>query len=167
MDIDSVKNAFGELFHFKRSPAKKLSNEDTSNEVKSKYSPHRGELIQAARSSNYNTDLSGGGYSRSSVFVLDIGKNDFSRSSGYFFDLSRSWWMSIPLVLRVFLNIFLLPINLVRFILDFTLSFFVVGIIGVFILWVFGVIPDSIVADNLIILGDRLLSIVQKMGLPI
>ena len=168
MDISSIKKAFSELFTINsKSESKNIDSSLRVGETKVRDVTSPKSEVLYGRSSSYTTDLSGGGYARSSVFVSDIGKNDFHRSSSYTFDVSQTWWKSIPKVVKFFLSFAFLPILLVRYILDFSLTLIVVVTLGSIFLWLFGFIPDETVTIFLTNIGDRLLLMAESLGLKL
>jgi hypothetical protein len=95
-----------------------------------------------------------------------LDNKSFSRSSVYTIDLSKPWWMKVPYIAIIFCKIFLSPIFLIKYLIDFSLSFILLGIFSSLILWYIGFIPEDAVVGFFTNIGDRGLSILEKLGVP-
>lgn len=173
MNLSGLKTAAKELFSFSEEPKVKKDRKDRTNvriepQVSKGVSPEGSSNVGVyARSANYNTELSAGGFPRSSQFVLELGPNDFKRSSAYTFDASNTWWKKVPKIVSAFFKIMFAPVFLVRYVLDLALSAIVFVVLGSILLWSFNIIPDQQVIEYLTGLGDRLLFILEGLGLSI
>lgn len=148
--------------HRKKNPQNNKSN---SFYVASDNASNNGDF---QRSSVIAKDPNGySALSRSSHFTAELLHIDVGRSSQFILNINSTWWKHIPALAKFFIQTLFFPILLLKYILDLVLSFIVVCIFGSIILWYIGWIPEEVVVNFFGGVGDRGLSILERLGVPL
>lgn len=170
----NIKNTIGGMFFSKpinKNKAKKTEKQSVDKSaVDENYNYSHNALTSdnlIQRSSVYNSSLSSPVMQRSSSYTVAISDEGIVRSSKFVFDLSNTWWKKIPLIFSWWTKILCFPLILIKNITDFILSLFISTIFIAIGLWYFEIITDEVVTGILQGIGDRGLSILSALGVPI